>query len=372
MSEYQSYEFRAIDQPLDPDVQAKLRRISSRGEVTPSSFSNEYNWGDFKGDPVQLMWDGFDVFAYYANWGTHWCMFRIPRGVFDEVAEQYQCEMLSVSVSKTHQLLDFRCEDEPPDYDYDVPWIGRLMSVRAELLAGDARPLMLGWLAGCWGLEDDDPVPPIPPGMGELTATQESLADFLYVDVDLLAAVAERSVEAAPPPSRDQAAAWLASQPAETKDRWLLGLLDEPSASLGAQLWAEFQRSLDRPESAAEPWTVGELRARQETIAPERERREAEAAERERLAREQAEREARHKRLACLVGQEDSLRLRVKELTMTTQPKNYDEAVRILVDLQSLAEMSGELSEFELTVQELRERYSRKRTLLERLERAGL
>ena len=46
MSEYQYYEFLAIDRPLTDTEMGELRSISSRGEITPTSFSNEYNWGD--------------------------------------------------------------------------------------------------------------------------------------------------------------------------------------------------------------------------------------------------------------------------------------------------------------------------------------
>src|SRR4051794_3314620 len=55
VSEYQYYEFRAIDTPLDERDMAALRAISSRAEITPTSLTNVYHWGDFKGDPDRLM-----------------------------------------------------------------------------------------------------------------------------------------------------------------------------------------------------------------------------------------------------------------------------------------------------------------------------
>ncbi|MBL7213437.1 MAG: hypothetical protein ISS61_13755 [Desulfobacteraceae bacterium] len=45
MSEYQYYEFRAIDRPLDEKAIQSLRNLSSRAQITPTSFVNEYNWG---------------------------------------------------------------------------------------------------------------------------------------------------------------------------------------------------------------------------------------------------------------------------------------------------------------------------------------
>jgi len=45
MSEYQYYEFQAIDRPLDHAAQD-----SSRARITATSFINHYEWGDLKGD----------------------------------------------------------------------------------------------------------------------------------------------------------------------------------------------------------------------------------------------------------------------------------------------------------------------------------
>ena len=55
MSEYQYYEFQAIDEPLDQKAMAELRAMSSRARITPTSFVNTYNWGNFRGDPYHLM-----------------------------------------------------------------------------------------------------------------------------------------------------------------------------------------------------------------------------------------------------------------------------------------------------------------------------
>lgn len=55
MSEYQYYEFLALDQPLTAEQRAELRSISSRAEITATRFVNEYQWGDLKGDPLQMV-----------------------------------------------------------------------------------------------------------------------------------------------------------------------------------------------------------------------------------------------------------------------------------------------------------------------------
>jgi len=48
MSEYQYYEFLTIDRPLTAKEMTELRVLSTRATITPVSFTNKYNWGDFK------------------------------------------------------------------------------------------------------------------------------------------------------------------------------------------------------------------------------------------------------------------------------------------------------------------------------------
>ena len=55
MSAYQYYEFLAIDRPLTDEQQARVRSLSTRARITATSFVNEYQWGDFRGRPDQLM-----------------------------------------------------------------------------------------------------------------------------------------------------------------------------------------------------------------------------------------------------------------------------------------------------------------------------
>jgi len=76
MSEYQYYEFRSIDRPLSARQMDELRKVSSRARITPGGFVNDYNYGDFRGDPDKLIDKYFDAFLHLANWGTRWLMLR--------------------------------------------------------------------------------------------------------------------------------------------------------------------------------------------------------------------------------------------------------------------------------------------------------
>jgi hypothetical protein len=118
MSEYQYYEFLALDRPLTEKQRAELRSISTRAEITATRFVNEYQWGDLKGDPRTMVERYFDAFLYLANWGTRRLMFRLPRGVLDsETAAQY-CSTDTASLIDTgsHLILSLYVDREPDDY----------------------------------------------------------------------------------------------------------------------------------------------------------------------------------------------------------------------------------------------------------------
>jgi hypothetical protein len=55
VSEYQYYEFLALDRPLTDKQRAELRSISTRAEITATRFVNEYQWGDLRGDPRKMV-----------------------------------------------------------------------------------------------------------------------------------------------------------------------------------------------------------------------------------------------------------------------------------------------------------------------------
>src|SRR3954453_23448252 len=88
MSEYQYYEFLAVDRPLDAADREALRGISSRARITGSSFTNHYEWGDLKASPLDMMKQWFDVHVYMGFWMTRTLMIRLPRHLFDADAAQ--------------------------------------------------------------------------------------------------------------------------------------------------------------------------------------------------------------------------------------------------------------------------------------------
>ena len=55
VSEYQYYEFLAIDRPLTAKQIDEVGRWSTRAKITSTSFVNEYHFGDFRGSPELLV-----------------------------------------------------------------------------------------------------------------------------------------------------------------------------------------------------------------------------------------------------------------------------------------------------------------------------
>ena len=203
MSEYQYYEFTAIDRPLDEHQMGQLRALSTRARITPTGFVNSYQWGDLRGDPREMMERYFDAFLYLANWGTHRAMFRIPGRLLDlGVAERYFVgDSAQAWVSGEHLILDVYSEDDEGDWENDGEGLlAGIIPVRAQLACGDLRALYLAWLTCVQAgeLDEEESEPPVPAGLGALGGGLRSLADFLRIDPDLLAVAATAS----PPPRR--------------------------------------------------------------------------------------------------------------------------------------------------------------------------
>jgi hypothetical protein len=171
MSEYQYYEFRAVDRPLDTAQLNRLRDLSTRAAISPTSFVNTYQWGDFKGDPDRLMEQMFDAFLYLANWGTRRFDLRLPNSLASLTQIRPYCAgpFVGVRAHGTFLILEFHAEEVDDEYfdDEEKNWMGSLLPLREDLLRGDYRCLYLAWLRCVQEeeVEDDELEPPLPPGL---------------------------------------------------------------------------------------------------------------------------------------------------------------------------------------------------------------
>jgi hypothetical protein len=386
MSEYQYYEFLAIDRPLSQEDMAALRRLTSRAEITPTRLCNVYNFDNFRGDPRALMRKYFDAMVYITNWGTRQLMLRLPRGAVDPKEIEPYCveEALEMEAGKEHVILDLHESDEEGSgwiEDREAAgWLPSLAPLRSELLRGDRAALYLAWLRGAmseFDPEDDEDgalEPPVPPGLRMLSAPCRALADFLDLDEELLAAAAERSEDAAPEDFSRRLGTWLKKVPAIDKDAWLSRIATGEGAGIEGEVLRRFRAEQRRASRSTtpEPRTVAEILARAEVLDDERRAREAKAESRARAARARAEAKAQEERVAVLAGDEAGAWRAAGEHVASKSAERYVEAVRMLGDLRVLAERSGTLAEFEAQLRALRERHATKPAFLRRLRGAGL
>lgn len=200
MSEYQYYEFIAVERSLSNADMKWLRGLSTRAEITPTSFVNTYQWGDFKGDPKKLMERCFDAFVYVSNFGIKQLMLKFPKDALDIKRVTPYCKNSGCRLQKLKNgyLLLFELRDDSGDWDFDDDGsgsMGSLLPIRSELIAEDYRSLYLAWLLNIQDESFDakDKEPPVPPGLKKLSASQNALASFLHVDADLIAMTAEAS-----------------------------------------------------------------------------------------------------------------------------------------------------------------------------------
>ena len=386
MSEYQYYEFLAIDRPLAHEDMAALRRISSRAEITPTRLCNVYNFGDFSGNPRALMKKYFDAMVYVTNWGTRQLMLKLPRGaVTPEDIQPYCVEgALEMEADKEHVLLDFHQEDEEhSDWVEDreaAGWLPSLAPLRREIVRGERAALYLAWLRGAatdFDPElDEEPAlePPVPSGLRSLSQPSRALREFLRLDDGLVVAAAERSEDAAPEHLSPDLQAWLKRVPAAEKDGWLMRVATGDGAGIEGEVLRRFRADRRRVGRGApsKPRTVAEILARAEVLDDERRAREAKAAARARARRARAEAAAQETRVAALAADEAGSWRAVEEHVASKSADRYADAVRMLGDLRVLAERSGRLAEFDAQLRLLRERHATKQAFLRRLREHGL
>jgi hypothetical protein len=227
-----------------------LRSCSTRARITSTSFTNHYEWGNFKGDVDEWMEKYFDAFLYLSNFRYREFKLRLPSAVLDlRTARRYCCgEGASVREIKGNIVFTFSVEDEDDEWDYldtDEKWLSSFVPLRADLARGDLRALYLGWLhlVQSGSLSPGAIEPPVPAGLSRLSGSLESLAEFLFLDAGLVRAgsqLSERSARAVP--KKKELRAKLAKLPVAEKDELLAGLLGANDDASVNPILREFTR----------------------------------------------------------------------------------------------------------------------------------
>jgi hypothetical protein len=371
MSEYQYYEFQAIDRPLDRAAQEALRSISSRARITATSFTNHYEWGDLKGDPRKFMEQWFDLHLYLANWGTRRLMMRLPKRFLNRAdVDDFlrEVDWVEIWTSGNNLIIDICRDEAEPDDDWE-DGSGRLATLaplRADLLAGDLRLFYLLWLTAVQDkLVSDDEMEPMP-GIGPLTGALEGFSEFFGIDADLVQAAAERIANdwAA---SKDDLREALVAIPEREKIELLLRVVDGDT-HVAAELGNRFRKKGAPPTTYR---TVGTLRQRAREIKEAHERAEAERREAERRRQAEAAEKVRRARLEALRQRGTKVWQEIEEEIERRNASGYDRAASLLSDLQALAVEDGSQDDFARRLALIRARHEKKGKFIERLTRLG-
>jgi hypothetical protein len=254
--------------------------------------------------------------------------------------------------------------------------MGSLISLRADLLRGDFRCLYLGWLLCVQNgeLSGDALEPRVPVGLSELSASLDSLIEFLGIDEDLIEVAASASEPLKAGPSRKEIAAWTRGLLEEEKDGLLVDALTEPNERWRIELLRRFEHNKVSASGhgAIKRRTVEDLLTASRARADERTR-QLNARRAAEAARQKAKEEAdRALYLDHLAKRENAVWKQVEAYIQKRQPKDYDRAVILLTDLHDLAIRQGGEDEFHLTMEELRKTHAAKDSFLRRLAKAKL
>jgi len=371
MSEYQSYEFQALDRPLTHEAQAEMHRLSSRVRLTATSASFVYNYGDFRGDPSHVLANYFDAMLYITNWGTRQLMFRFPaKAIPDDVMKTYQyADFVAWSTKGKSVILNIELHQEEPDDEWieEGGLLSGIVQVRNDILRGDYRALYLAWLMIAVRefefLEEDEDLtePPVPPNLQTLSPALRNFIDCFGIDADLVTAASETSQKAG---QIDEKLNSSIDRLSETEKRDFLERLLNGESHLDIAL-ANRLRELSGVSKAnpimGEHRTIRQLIVKSKGVLQQRRKAEQQQAEATRL-----------KKLEKVSLQQEQLWTQIPDLINQKNANSYQEAVNILKDLHDLAVFQQRLSEFQDKMAAIRRQYPTLHGLHRRLKEARL
>lgn len=376
MSEYQYYEFAAVDRPLTRAEMEALRRVSARAKITPSGFVNHYEWGDLKADPADWMQRYFDAFVYSANWCNCELALRLPLAVFRKAELKPFAAKGALSIEATgehwicHWLLNQSENSERFAEDDGRGWMRRLLPLREELLRGDRRSLYLGWLANAGEFRDAALEPEVPPGLSDPSPAQQALVEFLEIDPDLLAAAMAGSGPALP--VEDSLGDWLGEWSRDEMEALVTLIVQGGSSDAERRVksrHAAWLKANRETSATARPGrSVAELYALAETVAGVRRQREA----KQHARREARDRRLREAQLRRLMANPEEIWKSVEAQAKRGAASGYDSAARILVDLAKGYAVTSSRADFDRSLQRFMAKHGSRGALRRRLVEAGL
>ncbi|MES1311116.1 hypothetical protein ABUS74_10970 [Vibrio cholerae] len=192
MSEYQYYKFERLDGYLDAKARQALRSISSRAEISATSFQVYYTYSDLKAEPFELMLKYFDIGFYYADWGSIDIYIKLPAGTLPDPLLGFSSDGLHVHQSDEWQLLIFSIEEyyEYFDDEHADDFFQHLAGLRSGLMQGDWHLVYFMWLKAFNCNDEVGQVPLIQFDFEHLSEEEQAFAALYDIPLALVKALA--------------------------------------------------------------------------------------------------------------------------------------------------------------------------------------
>lgn len=393
MGTFQGYKFRAVDKSLTSQERKAVGSLSSRSEVTANSASFVYHYGDFRGNPMNVLREYFDLHIYFTNWGTKQLMIKFPIDLVDywalkkyEIdASDYSTCSLSLNKSSKHIIIDLEWNEEEGGgwMDMDDYDLSDFIAIREAILEGDYSALYLFWLKLSkikfdsefdeydefdefdeFDEEEDfnkkTKTPPIPSKLPRRLNELEPFIQFFEIEKDLVGAAVLAAQKVVTKEVKINYNILLQEMSETDKDTFLMQVLDgEPRMDIKLKKYldnlANTTKNVEQHIDLQDVWDL------QSTAKTNRINAEKQEAERLHLLKvKKTEREA--------TQIWESVFYNLDRKT----GKSYDLAVEMLVDLKDLAVYQNDLTSFFNAMIKIKEKYGRSKVLLQRFINAKL
>ena len=374
MSEYQYYEFMAIDKPLSKEDKTEIGSWSSRTNPSNTGATFTYSYGSFPKDVITVTEKYFDAMFSVSNWGTTRLIFKFPTSLLTTNRIRQYCSENGLEIIKKSDfiLLDIGYSEEEGGGNWieGEGWLSSIISLRNDIINKDYRCLYLIWLkdaissfeSDLGDSNSDDYEPQVPDGLNDLNDALQDFVDIFQINKDYITAAAENSKPQNPDRQIDLAT-YLDQLSENERREFLVRLLnDEPL--LHIKLKSRLKEFLDTNETSmkdAPRRTIEEIMQKVEEIREQR------------INREQKEREEKQlKKLRTIEGQEFESWTKVQQLISEKTPKAYDQAILLLQDLKELSIYKNRFNDFCEKIELIKEKYSRLSGLTSRIKDAKL
>ena len=369
MSEYQYYKFERLDGYLDAKARQALRAISSRAEISATSFQVYYTYSDLKAEPSEVMLKYFDIGFYYANWGSIDAYIKLPVGTLPDALLGFSSDGLHVHESDEWQLLIFSIEEYDEYFDdEDIDdFFQHLAALRSALMQGDWRLLYFMWLNECDFNDELEGIPLIQFDFEHLSEELQAFAALYDIPLALVKALAMALNEQPSHQAKQtqfQFDAWLQNL-TEAQKNTLLSTLFQQGQLTRHQALAMMRKESANKEEAYQHWLTPNV------ISPfiEQAQSQLQQEQAEALAKKIAiEKTEKEKVLTDIYNQRECWWQQTQEQADRTCVSGYDAASRYLHQLNAAYQLKADEAAFEQRFKRFVVANNSRKALLKRLK----